>query len=164
MSLLARKINRGRWIRKPYLPETAIRADSVTDLKTTNDELSLWRCEGNDDVDQVFLALATGSHVTSFDTMDVVLLPEAELTNAGVLIVSVAGDTAVEELKSRHVNLVRLDLERLGALAETLTEFVKRNEVQRRTKGQISRLLQSALSAGRLQAEELSEELRAKLP
>ncbi len=164
MTMLARKITRGRWIPKSYLPEDAVRADAVTDLRTAGDGLSMWRCENDqEDVDQVFLALATGSQNSGFDTMDVVVLSEDELVAAGIAAEAMDGDTAVVDLKSRHVDLVRLDLGKLGQLASMLSAQVRRNEVIRRTEKQIKRLVRMADSDRRLERDALKEELRKKL-
>lgn len=164
MTMLARKITRGRWTPKSYLPEDAVRADAVTDLRTTGDGLSMWRCENDkEDVDQVFLALATGSKNSGFDTMHVVVLPEDELVAAGVAAEAVDGDTAVVDLKSRHVDLVQLDLDKLGQLARMFSARVSRNEVILCTEAQIKRLVRKAVSDRRLEPDALTEGLRKKL-
>ena len=163
MTMLARKISRGKWATKEYLPKNSVRADAVTDLKTTNDALSMWRCENDQDVDEVFLALATGTQNKGLDTMDVVVIPQKELEKAGLVSDARDGDTAVSDLKPRHVDLVRLDLEQLGQIAHMLADRVNRDEVCRRTEGQIKRLVRDAVSAGRLRLDDLSKELRDQL-
>ncbi len=87
MSMLARKISRSKWASKPYLKPDAIRADAITNcLKTKDDRLSLWRCADDQwDVAEAFLALATGSKISKVETMDIVVLPENELEEAGLI-------------------------------------------------------------------------------
>ena len=165
VSMLARKISRSKWASKPYLKPDAIRADAVTNcLKTTDDRLSLWRCENDQqDVDQVFLALATGSRISKIDTMHIVVLPEKELEEAGLTTENKGGDTAVQDLKSRHVDLVCLDLDKLGTLARMLASRIRNCQVVARTKKQIQTLVREAVSARRVQPDELSPELRNEL-
>jgi hypothetical protein len=73
------------------------------------------------------------------------------------------GDTAVQDLKSRHVNLVSLDLDRLGAFARILATRIRSAQVVRRTEKQIKNLVREAVSARRVQQDELNSELRKKL-
>ena len=84
--MLARKISLSKWRTKPYLAVDAIRADAITGcLRTRDDRLSVWRCKNDPkDVDEVFLALATGSKSSKFETMDIVVLSENELDRAGL--------------------------------------------------------------------------------
>jgi len=163
--MLARKISRSKWASKPYLKPDAIRADAVTNcLKTTDDRLSLWRCEDDQqDVDQVFLALATGSKISKIDTMHVVVLPEKELEEAGLLTEAEGGDTAVQDLQSRHVDLVCLDLDKLGTLARMLASRIKNSQVVSRSEKQIKTLVREAVGEGRVQQDDLSEQLRQEL-
>ncbi len=163
--MLARKINRAKWSPKAYLPQDAIRADAVTGcLRTRDDRLSMWQCEDDpDDLDQVFLALATGPLNTGFDTMDIVVIAENELENAGVTRETTLGETAVPALRSRHVDLVALDLEKLAALAKLLALCVRSSHVKRRTQGEIKKLVTDAHNKGHIQSEELKEELRRQL-
>lgn len=154
-----------KWRTKPYLAADAIRADAVTGcLKTIGDRVSVWRCENDPkDVDEVFLALATGSKSSSFETMDIVVLPENELADAGLVAESSEGDTAVEDLKERHFDLAYLDLDKLAGLARIVASRVKSSQVVRRTERQIKDLVRQAVSAGRVRRDELNEELGQKL-
>ncbi|RJP38959.1 MAG: hypothetical protein C4547_03955 [Phycisphaerales bacterium] len=162
--MLARKISFGKWRAKPYLAADAIRADAVTGcLRTRDDTLSFWSCEDTpDDLDQVFLALATGSSVSRFETMDIVLIAEADLDDAGVVTEANEGDTAVEDLKARHIDLVYLDLDKLAALARIIAARVRVLHA-RRTAGQLRRLVEDAVVVGRLRPELLNPELGDRL-
>ncbi len=163
--MLARKINRSKWVYKPYLEPDAIRADGITGcLRTTNDKLSLWRCEDDpEDLDQVFLALATGSKSEGFDRIDIVILHEDELQGAGLAEELTEGDTVVEDLKSRHVDLGYFDLDKLGALARIVAARINSHKSKRRTEAAVKRLVRDAISAGRVRPDELNEELGQKL-
>jgi hypothetical protein len=163
--MFARKINRSKWNPRPYLKPDAIRADAVTGcLKTKGDRLSMWQCNDNlEDIDQIFLALATGPLITGFDAMDIVVVPENELEDAGFTAEATQGDTAVQDLRSRHVNLVCLDLDKLGTFAKLLASRLKDSQFKRATEAQIKRLVREAAGKGRVQQGNLSEQLRQKL-
>ena len=166
MNMLARKISRAKWQQKEYLAETEIRADAISGcLRTTDDTLSWWRCTDDEkDVDEVALALAAGPKFNRFDTIDVVVLPEAVLTNAGLASESTEGETAVKDLRSHHVDLVRLDVERLAKVARILGPRIRSGDkVVRFTTAQLRTLVTTAIRDKRLDADDLSEKLREKL-
>lgn len=163
MKVLARNINRSKWNAKPGFPHQAIRADAVTGcLKTKDDRLSMWRCQDDlGDIDQVFLALATGPNKTGFDTMDVVFVPEEDVERAGIAHQATEGETVVPDLRARHIDIVDLDLEKLGTLARIVASQVPKS--QRRTEAAIKKLVRTAIQSGRINSDQLNNELRLKL-
>ncbi len=165
--MLARKISRAKWEPIGYLAENEIRADAISGgcLRTTDDTLSLWRCScDEDDVAEVALALATGSKKTKFDKFDVVVLPEEELTAASVTMEPEAGDTPIKDLRSRHVNVVRLDVERLAMIARILAPRIRTGEnVFMFTKVKLKTLVSTAIRAERLNRNDLGEKLQEEL-
>jgi len=124
----------------------------------------MWRCKDDlEDIDQVFLALATGSLNTGFDAMDIVVVPEDELAAGGLTTEGTEGDTAVPALRSRHVDLVALDLDKLGTFARILDSRIRNYQVRRRTESRIKSLVREAIGEGHVQQDVLSPELRKKL-
>jgi hypothetical protein len=115
------------------------------------------------DIEQVFLALATAPKKISFDTMDLVLVPDTEVASAGVAHEATEGETVLPELRSRHVDVVALDLDKLASLARIVAYRVRNSHVERRTERQIRRLVVDAVKSGRVQPSELSAELRLKV-
>ncbi len=165
--MLARKISRAKWKRRDYLGENEIPADAITGcLRTSDDALSWWRCSSEEqDVAEVALALAAGPKIDRFDKIDVVVLPEAVLDNAGLAAESTEGETVVEDLRLRHVDLVRLDVERLATLAKILAPRIRSgDEVVQFTKAQLMALVNTAIYDKRLDANDLSDKLRERLP
>lgn len=166
MKMLARKISRTKWQPKEYLAETEIRADAISGcLRTTDDKLSWWRCADDEiDVAEVALALATGPKCDRFDKIDVVVLPEAVFVNAGLASESAEGETAVKDLGSRHVDLVRLDVERLANVAKILAPRIRSGDkVVQFTKARLKTLVTTAIRDKRLDTDDLNEKLRGEL-
>ena len=165
--MLARKISRAKWQQKEYLAETEIRADAISGgcLRTKDDKLSWWRCtDDEEDVAKVALALAVGPKIDRFDTIDVVVLPEAVLTEAGLASESTEGETPVKDLRSRHVDLVRLDVERLANVARILAPRIRSGDkVVRFTEAQLMTLVTTAIDDKRLDKDDLNDKLRKKL-
>ena len=164
--MLARKISRAKWDAAEYLAEVEIRADAVTGcLRTSNDSLSWWHCEGDEqDVEEVALALATGPKTTKFEKIDVVVLPETDLLADGLASEPTEGDTPIKELRSRHVNVVKLDLERLAKIARILAPRIRSNDsVFHYTKVDLMTLVRKAINNKRLNVDDLNPKLRKEL-
>ena len=166
MNMLARKISRAKWNPKAYLAETEIRADAISGcLRTTDDKLSWWRCtDDKKNVAEVALALAAGPKIEKFERIVVVVVPEAVLANAELASELTEGETAVKDLQSRHVDLVKLDVERLAKVARILSPRIRSDdEVFRFTRAEVINLVITAIDDERLNANDLHEELQAKL-
>ena len=163
--MLARKISRPKWTSKPYLDPDCIRADGVTScLRTVDDRLSLWRCENDEEsVDDVFLALATARGKTGFDAMDIVLIPEEELRRKGLTEEATPGDTAVEDLRLRHVDLICLDMEGIAEIAQLVSTCVNKNRSIRLTVSRVKSLVRRAASEGRVRKDLLNPKLREQV-
>ena len=165
MNMLAMKISRAKWERRDYLAENELRADAITSLRTSDDRLSWWRCDDDEeDVAQVALALAVGPNKGSFEKIDVVVLPEAILADAGLVSESTQGETAVKDLRSRHVDLVKLDVERLAKVVRILDPRIRLGDtVVPFTKARLITLVATAIRDERLSANDLNVKLREKL-
>lgn len=169
MKMLARKISRAKWEPRDYLAEGEIPADAISGcLRTSDDTLSWWRCKGHrEDVAEVALALTAAPKIEKFDKIDVVVLPEEVVTDAGLSVETFAGDTLVRELQARHVNLPKLDVDRLVDVAKILAPRIRDGkdgkDVFAFTKKQLMRLVTTAINDKRLDPAELSEKLREKL-
>lgn len=164
MNYLARKISRGRWGVQAWMAASAIRADAVTlCLKTEGDTLSVWECsEDRADVAEVILALAT--NFQRLDTVDVVLLDSDELQAAGVELEATAGLTPVDDLKYRHRDLARLDMDRLSAVA-TQVAIQVRGDVRchRFTKREVRDIVRDAVGRGRVRKELLQPKVAEEI-
>lgn len=167
MTMLARKISRAKWEPIEYLAENEIRADAISGgcLRTSGDTLSWWRCTGDErDVAEVALAIVAGPNIEKFQKFDVVVLPAAILAQAGLVFESKDGETAVRDLRSRHLDLVKLDVERLSLVAKVLARRIRSNGgVVLFSRAKLIRLVEEAIQAGRLDPNALTEKLRGKL-
>lgn len=162
--MLARKISRAKWHPKEYFQPDEIGADAVTGcLRTSDNSLSWWRCTAErTDVAQVALALAC--NMQRFEKIDIVTLPDTELEPVGIGTQGTEGNTPVGELRSRHVNLVHIDLERLGRLAKVLAPRIRSGTcVFMFTKEELKALVRDAVSANRVLPQDLHETLRQQL-
>lgn len=169
MAVFARKITRGKWGPTVGLSDEEISADAVTgDLRTTNRTLSFWRCGEEDEssLGDVVLALASGAD--RVDVVDLAWLAESDVTEKRLDVVESQGSTPVEELRKRHVDIGRLDLERLGTVARLIRGALDNSRFKRFTKAEVVNLLVKAVSEDRLKLDALkrdvAEEVQKKMP
>ena len=160
---LARKINRAKWEKQEGLEQGEIPADAVTfDLRTSNNSLSFWECdsslEGKESVRDVVLAMAAaGDHI---EPLPFIWVADAELKSNGQTLCQSPGRTPVEDMKSRHFEVGRLDCLRLGYVAQHIATALEKEQYHKFTKKQVGELLASAVRTGRVELTELSDTLR----
>lgn len=97
-----RKISRGKWPEENKIAQATledISADTVTsELKTDHNTLSFWEANSPEEIDDVFVALA--SNLDSIGTMCIVKIEEALLKD--FIIDNQLGDTPAIEINARH--------------------------------------------------------------
>jgi len=164
MTYLARKITRAKWARKDGLDGTAIPADAVTaDLRTSSNNLSLWKCSAVDDDELKMIALALASGAERIDKIELVLLEENSLVTNGIAVTPTEGRTPIESLQNEHVDAVGLDYTKLGTIAEQVENSLRQKQYKRFTEKSVRKILTAALEDGRLELEDLADGVRAKI-
>jgi hypothetical protein len=161
MEYLARKIARAKWDPKPGLPPEAIRADAITGcLRTTNDTLSVWECDGTLlDIAEVALALAAQGN--TLDKLDIVLLKMSDLEARGIALTATPGETPVTDLRARHRDLANLDMVAHGSVAVPIATLVRaRTDHYSFTRRRVLELLGAAIDSGRVSSDALAASLR----
>lgn len=146
MSLLARKISRAKWEAGEDLGQDEIPADAVSaDLRTTGNTLSFWTCpsDGESDLRKAVLALAAAAE--RVDRMDLAWIEEPVVRHHEILAAFTRGRTPVESLQEHHVDLVRLDVKRLGKVAELLADAIRRGNHRRMTRKQVLSIVTEAV-------------------
>ncbi|MBQ7560978.1 MAG: hypothetical protein IJS99_03955 [Synergistaceae bacterium] len=160
MSLLVRKIARGKWPDECICPLEQLRADAISDLRTSGDTLSVWKIDNINDMDTAVLALSASSKTEKIENISVVWMDEEDLKNKKInLDCSQKGDTVVIDLQDKHVNLVRLNYSFLGIVASLIMQKLKQDNFRRFTKSQVEKLLVQAYKANRIPQEACSEKL-----
>lgn len=164
MSVLARKITRAKWEQNPELGAGEIAADAATgDLRTTSNTLSFWRCAtaAPDDLKRAMLALA--ANADRVDRLDVIYLEEEAVKDAGLATHETLGDTPVVSLRALHVDIARLDLVRLGAVARMVADAHRTNAALRMTKKEVLDLVVSAVRGNLVGIGDLKGDMRTKV-
>ncbi len=164
MPVLARKIARAKWEPKSELGEVEIAADAVTtDLKTTGNTLSFWRCDSSsaDDLKRAVLALTAAADRP--DRLDVVYLEEQAVRESGIAMRDTMGDTPVETLREHHVDVEMLDLTRLAKVAQMVADAHRSRASHTMTKRHVVDLVVQAVKDGLVKVAHLKDKMREEV-
>jgi hypothetical protein len=162
MSLLVRKIEKGRWLQNDIRNGAEVSADAITNCtRTKGNALSVWEISGRDQVDDAVIAMV--SQCDSLETIDVVLLGRTNLIEKGLEIKQTPGTTALSDFGDKHHDIAGMTYRTLGILAALIVSEFRTDQVIRYTRGQIERLLKEAVGNGRIQTDLLRAGVRSKI-
>lgn len=163
VSVLARKISLAKWQERAGLNADEVPADAVGDLRTLGNGLSFWHCKDDTDseIHKVVLALAAG--LERVDKMDLVWVDESAVTDDKLDCVKSEGDTPVDSLRNRHVDIVNLDLVRLGKLAMLLAKGISKTQCRRINKKDVVEIIVSAVREQLVSLDDLKEGVRVEV-
>lgn len=161
MPLVLRKISKSKWYHLPWMTTGEVQGDSLKDLKTDSNELSVWYVDDNrSNLDQVLTCLASNtdsiSHI-DYALIDVNTIQALEITVAD----NVPAKTPFAAGNIWHRDLVQLTGEKILRLAR---EIQTRPELRERCeKGRTRKLLSAAFNAQALDLSRVSRELQQEI-
>lgn len=161
MSLLVRKVAKGKWVRKDVpLPDPS--ADAITnDLKTIQNTLSFWKINDRSELHLAVLAIAAKfDHVEAFD---VALLEESDIVAQGHSLEETPGETPFKDMVDQHRDITNLDYWGLGCVAESIITCFKGDAVIRYTATKVKTVLRDGLEAGDIAQHQLKPAVLSKL-
>ena len=162
MSILVRRIARAKWGDLPH-DSSDVPADAITTcLKTSDNALSVWEIESEDELNDAILALVTGKSQEQFSKIDYVWIEDSKLKNKGLSLVDYPGDTAVDELVDKHKNIPNLTYVKLGKMKDVILECFASGKYDFKTRESIKKIVKSSIASGKLQREKLNEKLVKK--
>lgn len=138
--------------------------DAISDLRTTNNTLSVWKADSEQDIEDAIVALALGRD--KVQTLNYLLIDEGELERMEIQISSdVPGDIKGldEQIRKKHRDLIEMDYWRIGYLAEYMTCLVNKGEFMSCTKKSIKSLLEKYKSSNKIVTDNMLEKLRKDL-
>jgi len=138
-------------------------ADAITDMKTTSNTLSFWVIDSIDALDDVVVALATGSKITSLEAMDLVWVDEASLINDGFEVRSSLGDTAATILADTHRDVCSLTYSSLGQLAMTVFQSINAEQCKKVSKPDVKKCVERFYRSGGINMGRCSEKLAEQI-
>ncbi len=164
MPYLARKITRAKWNRRDGLTETEIPADAISeDLRTMNNTLSFWKCTApsEEEICATVLALATAAE--RIDRMDIVWVEEASFGVHRISLSPCNGRTPVVSLRSKHVDVTKLDVGRLSTVARFVADALTEGQYRRLTKKDVLRIVVEAVRQDLVSLNELEPKVKEEI-
>ena len=104
-------------------PDATVPGDTLSELKTKENKLSVWLANSEEDIEDAVAALSLSRDDT--DRLCFLLLDEKKLSTFDIAVLDdQKGDAqgASEEILNKHRNLVELDHKRLGLLADYMIQ------------------------------------------
>lgn len=103
-------------------PDPTVPGDTLSELKTKENKLSVWLANTEEDIEDAVAALSLSRDAT--DRLCFIVLDEDKLSSFDIGMDDQKGDAqgASEEILNKHRNLVELDHKRLGLLAEYMIQ------------------------------------------
>ena len=159
MSLVVRKIEMAKWTQNNISSVDDVSADAVTNcMKTKNNTLSVWEIPGEADIIDAVLAMA--SQFDHPDTIDIAVLNRQEITDSGLVLQQIDGLTPFKAFVEKHRDIVNLTYGSLGIMASLIMDTIRREACRRFTKGDIKRLVNEAVSSGRIAIGDLKDGMK----
>jgi hypothetical protein len=167
MPFILRKIRKARWHRNDvldWLLPDEIQADSLLDLSTKDNQLSIYIVEDDrSNLERIIAALAGNCDFIS--NVDYALLPAEVLSENEIEVAGVKGETSDEQVNEAHRDLIHLSASKILELAKSIGT---KGERTRLTAKRVSEMIGRSIANGyidktrlRLPANEIS---KLKLP
>ena len=148
-----------------HRPDATTAGDVISDLRTQNNTLSVWRADSQEDINDAIVAMSLNR--TDVSKMIALLLDEAELSAMQIDFSDAQpgkAPGAIESIKQKHRDLVEIDYKRLGSLSDYMLRIVhdktKRVEL---TKPELKKLLEQYKEGHKIVLDEMNNDLRNKL-
>ncbi len=159
--LYIRKIKEESW----FFEKEALDSDSISDLSTTNHELSVWQIENDrSNLDNIVLALALTRNETR--GIYVAIINNEDLKteyNWDITIMDEESDTAYNEMRNEHKNFILSSFWDLGFLAEHIHNLIQDEaKYLYYDEPKLISLLSKAITEGKISLEDLKSHKKTK--
>lgn len=139
--------------------------DCISDLRTTDNKLSVWKADSQEDIDDAIVALALNRD--SVSKINYFFLKEEELARLDIEISDTEPGIAnglEETILHKHRDLIEIDYWRLGFLAEYMINLARVEENRKSmTRQKVKELLNKYKEDHKIEIESINEKLKADL-
>jgi len=160
--LLLRKIRKNRWYTNNapgWLREDEIQADTLGDLVTTSNTLSVWVVEDDkSNLDHIIVALA--SSCDNVSNIDYALFNIDLISESDIKVETKEGLTPYAKANPSHRDLVELTTNKLFKLAKLIFVHSTRERVKEK---EVLNLIKNAVNNGQIDPTKLKEGISKKL-
>ena len=150
MPFILRKIRKARWYGSDvlhWLPPNDVQADSLLDLSTKHNQLSVYIVENDrSNLDRILAALVGNCDFIS--NIDYALIPAAEvLDRIKIKTVEIKGETSDEQVNTAHRDLIELSASQILELAKSISATGER---ARLTAKKVAELIERSIDEGHI--------------
>ena len=146
-------------------PTPSICGDAMSDLRTKENRLSVWKGDSTEDIDDAVVALALSRD--KVQKLSYLILREESLAKLEIEIADdhVGKAPGLEDsILSKHRDMIEMDFFHLGFLAEYMSDLAKNpNNQYTRTKKEIKDLLEKYRADKKINLDGMNQKLREDL-
>lgn len=160
MPLLLRKIRKSKWYSLPWLTNGDLQADSLGDLITKNNELSVWLIEDDkSNLERIIAALSANCDTIS--NFDYALFDSKIIEEKSIKKRKSKGISIDDEANERwHFDLYELSALKILCLSQ---EIFNDGQIKRIQERQVTKLINEALQAGKIKRNTLKDGILSKI-
>lgn len=156
-----RVVSRANWIRTswpPWVPAGDVPSDSLSEIWTTDNELSVYKADSQDEIDSAVAGIAAGR--ANISPVDYVLISPETLDNFGLKAAASPGATHSRTANALHADVLDISGLNLLILAAAMADDLPKIRVARR---QVETLLQRGIATGDIDVTALQPSLVSAL-
>ena len=146
-------------------PDAFICSDTIAELRSKDNRLSVWLANSQDDVEDALVALALNRE--NVNKINYCLLEDKSLEELGIAVASDQSGLAPgldDQIRSKHRDLIDMDFWRIGFLAEHMLEKLKKADNQKfLTKAEVKKLLNKYKDADKIEISAVKDSLKKSL-
>lgn len=146
-------------------PNAFINGDTISDLRTTDNKLSVWKADSKEDIEDAIVALALNRDAVN--KVNYLLIQEEDLAKLEIEISDEEAGIAPglkESILNKHRDLIELDYWHIGFLAEYMLRLAKDENYRKVcSKADVKMLLEKYKEERKIEPENMSEKLKEKL-
>ena len=154
MPFILRKIRKAKWYRSdavPWLAEGDLQADSLADLATKGNSLSVYVvADGHSNLERIVAGLSANCDFVS--NFDYALFRQETLDEINIEVKETSGETPDTSVNAWHRDLIELSASKIVALANQISTKAERKRILSR---RILELLAQAVTSGQIDRDKL---------
>ena len=161
--MLVRMLNISKWDHDCIKQRKQYYGDAISDLKCSQNTLSVWKADNLKEIEEAVLALALGREV--IQKMAIVILDENNILDKyKVTITETPGNVPIKRLQNRHRYLSNIDYWCLGFIAEHIGDQLN-NPVNYKifTRKEIEQLIRDAINQDKDLINNINPKLKENL-
>ena len=145
--------------------DPSICGDAISDLRTSNNRLSVWKADSTEDINDAIVALALNRD--DVYKINYLILQEDKLKELEIEIANDQPGKAaglVEHILQKHRDLVEIDYIRLGGLAQYMVDLAQIDSNQNViSRSDVKKLLEKYKNEHKIEPSLIGEKLKKKL-